>query len=259
MRLKEYEKFQEEYISEKPLDVWTSIDKKQAHGGKSVWSYAPQQYGVSNSLELMVPITIPDNLEGYATYLTLSDRLYYDAKFRASFMLGQQGTFGFVFRYIDQFNYYTFEISKTKDNGSIRILKMSQGYEVVLREDEQGGAMMNTWYDVQVKFIQRTIEVRWGVHAPGNMPDDETYGPEDDDMPLAFEVKDGDFSQGSVGFGVNGCMQGVRFTRIEVKPLECSDPNEEQGSLFVPMDGSRYKENFKEEFSLKWDVYDPVG
>jgi hypothetical protein len=48
------------------------------------------------------------------------------------------------------------------------------------------------------------------------MPDDDTYGPEDDKMPIAFEVKDGDFIQGSIGFAVNRCTQGVSFTRIEV-------------------------------------------
>jgi hypothetical protein len=42
---------------------------------------------VSNSLGIVEKYEIPDGVSGYAGYITLQDRLYYDFKFRASFVL----------------------------------------------------------------------------------------------------------------------------------------------------------------------------
>lgn len=39
MRLKEFEKFQEEFISDKPEDVWDTFLIKSSKGGKPVWTY----------------------------------------------------------------------------------------------------------------------------------------------------------------------------------------------------------------------------
>jgi hypothetical protein len=44
-----------------------------------------------------------------------------------------------------------------------------------------------------------------------------------------------------------------------VKPLECSDPNDVVGSIYTPAEGSRYKEDFENEFSMKYDTFDPEG
>jgi hypothetical protein len=97
---------------------------KQANGGQSDWSYAPQVMGVANTIENTVNIKIGDKVHGFASYLTLQNRLYYDAKFRASAVLGSEGTFGMIFRFIDQFNFYAFRIIKKGGEGKIQILKM---------------------------------------------------------------------------------------------------------------------------------------
>lgn len=70
------------------------------------------------------------------------------------------------------------------------------------------------WYDVQIKYVKRQIEVKFGLNSPSNKPDEKTFGPLDDQLPLVFEVKDGDFAQGSCGFATDGTTQGAYFTRI---------------------------------------------
>jgi len=40
--------------------------------------------------------------------LTIDGRVYYDGLFRASVLLGNEGSYGLLFRYIDPFNYYAF-------------------------------------------------------------------------------------------------------------------------------------------------------
>jgi len=64
--------------------------------------------------------------------------------------------------------------------------------------------MMNLWYDIKIKFVQRRISVRWSVHSTNNMPNDQTYGPDDDNMEEVFDVKDGDFAAGTIAFGAEG-------------------------------------------------------
>lgn len=36
------------------------------------------------------------------------------------------------------------------------------------------------------------------------MPNDQTYGPDDDNMEEVFDVKDGDFAAGTIAFGAEG-------------------------------------------------------
>jgi len=47
-------------------------------------------------------------LNGFGTHIVLPYRRYFDASFRASALLSHEGSYGLLFRYIDEFNYYAF-------------------------------------------------------------------------------------------------------------------------------------------------------
>jgi hypothetical protein len=38
---------------------------------------------------------------GFATYITIDGRIYYDGIFRASVLLASEGSYGLLFRFID--------------------------------------------------------------------------------------------------------------------------------------------------------------
>jgi len=49
---------------------------------------------------------------------------------------------------------------------------MDAGYFYVLDQQDQGGVMMNVWYDIQITFVKRKLSVKWSVHGNGNNPDE---------------------------------------------------------------------------------------
>jgi len=192
--------------------------------------------------------------DAMASHLFLPYRIYYDGVFRASVVLAHEGSFSLMFRYVDEFNYYAFQVVTEGNTKEIRLIKMEYGEMVVLEKDEQGGVMMNIWYDISIRFVQRDLEVRWAVHSPGNMPDDKTFGPLDDDMPVALSTSDGFLSSGTIAFGTEGTDQGIAFTRIQMVPLDCSDPNNKEVTIYIPPEASRYKETAQNVFGLVWLV-----
>jgi len=40
----------------------------------------------------------------------LPERTYYDAIFRASVVLAHEGTWAMLFRFVDEYNYYAFQV-----------------------------------------------------------------------------------------------------------------------------------------------------
>jgi len=83
---------------------------KRRSGGKSDWTYVTSKFGRSKMIMQNSNLKMPgnDNENGFATFLFLDDRLYFDANFRATVLLPAEGSYGLCFRYIDQFNYYAF-------------------------------------------------------------------------------------------------------------------------------------------------------
>ncbi len=49
-------------------------------------------------------------MDTLATHMYLPERIYYDGTLRASVVLGHLGTYAIMFRYIDEFNYYAFQV-----------------------------------------------------------------------------------------------------------------------------------------------------
>jgi len=88
-----------------------------------------QKFQVPKVLAQTAKLAMPskDSTIGFATLLTIDGRQYYDAKFRATILLANEGTYGMVFRYIDQFNYYAFQVVKIGKIAEIRITKMLYG------------------------------------------------------------------------------------------------------------------------------------
>jgi len=49
--------------------------------------------------------------------------------------LANEGSYGMVFRYIDQFNYYAFQVVKIGKIAEIRLIKMLYGQVYILASD----------------------------------------------------------------------------------------------------------------------------
>lgn len=59
---------------------------------------------------------------------------------------------------------------------------------------DQGGVMINTWYDIQIQYVLKKIEVRFDVHTQSNNPNEKSFGPNDSSMSLVLEAKDASFT-----------------------------------------------------------------
>jgi len=49
-------------------------------------------------------------LDSLAAHMYLPERTYYDAIFRASVVLAHEGTWAMLFRFVDEYNYYAFQV-----------------------------------------------------------------------------------------------------------------------------------------------------
>ncbi len=76
--------------------------------------------------------------------MVLNYKRYYDGKFRVSFLGRATGRVGFAFRYIDQFNYYVFDMQRGP-GGFKRLRKFINGKSVNMAVIKDGGYLEDTW------------------------------------------------------------------------------------------------------------------
>jgi hypothetical protein len=152
--------------------------------------------------------------------------------------------FGIVFRYLDQFNYYVFDMyagSNIKERFK-RVRKVINGKSFDLQKVYDGGYLQDTWYKIYIQLRKNVFRIHMEEESPTNILKEN-----ESKMSLVFEAFDGDFAIGAVGFTSNG-MAGVYFDKFSVEPIECNTPAVEDQYSFIPPKCSRFKENYIADF-----------
>jgi len=182
----------------------------------------------------------------------LKDKLYYDGKFKSAVMAKANGMFSIIFRAIDQENFYTFDCYKDDKHGFKRIRRFKNGVEKTLFKVDDGGFLLDTWYNVIVEMTGYQITIRMDIEKKVEATIEELA-----DMPVVATVGDGTFPGGSIGFAVNK-LQGFYVDDIVVNPSECKKSVQENNPfVFMPKDCSRWSETFGTDINTQWDFSDP--
>jgi hypothetical protein len=96
----------------------------------------------------------------YGTIIYPKNKRFYDFKINVEIMTRNRGSHGVIFRMIDPFNYYAFEINI--NFGYKRIVKVVNGNLQVLNTVFDGGIAQNTWYKVEIKGLKTTFRIKIG-------------------------------------------------------------------------------------------------
>ena len=250
MKYQTYEPYIEKY--ELPLaDVYEVHDFMQATVGPSTWTFSKSDLnGHSNAIGQTSDIQINgDTKERYGSILKLKMKNYYDGKLSVSFLAKDTGRVGFAFRYLDEFNFYAFEMERgdtgQAESGFKRIRKFVNGEPTVLAIENDGGFLQDKWYRIVIDFSFSKFTVKMEEETEKNIsPDFE------DGIAKVIEGFDGDFAQGGFAFLVNS-MAGAYFDRFSVKPNKCiNQMKSEETKIFLPPTCSRFKESFFTDLSF---------
>lgn len=147
LKYQRYDSFEEKYDLE-IFDTYKPSDFKQANNGPSNWHFSKSSLnGHATAIGQTSAITISVDLkERYATHLKFKFRNYFDGVLRVSFLGKEQGRIGVAFRYLDQFNFYVFEMFRGADgSGFKRIRKFVNGEPTVLATEKDGGYLQDKW------------------------------------------------------------------------------------------------------------------
>ena len=147
LKYQRYDAFEEKYDLE-IFDTYKSLDFKQANNGPSSWHFSKSSLnGHATAIGQTSAMTINVDLkERYATHLKFKFRNYFDGVLRVSFLGKEQGRVGIAFRYLDQFNFYVFEMFRGADgSGFKRIRKFVNGEPTVLATEKDGGYLQDKW------------------------------------------------------------------------------------------------------------------
>lgn len=241
LKYQKYEPYTEKYDLEL-ADMYDTHDLAQSSNKPSKWYFSKASLnGHATAIAQTSNIQISGDIkERPASLLRLKSKNYYDGRIAVSVLAKDTGRIGIVFRYLDQFNYYVFEMQRgTTDSGYKRIRKFVNGEPTVLRTENDGGYLQDKWYRVIVEFTLGKFVVKMEEESEKNLLEDY-----EGQMTKVLEAYDGDFAQGGFGFTVNA-MAGVYFDHFSVKPLKCVDQSiKTNEQLFVPPSCNRFKENF---------------
>jgi len=106
-----HETYELDYISS-----YSVLDSAKAKNGPSKWGYTksdvfPHKQALSQDKDISCgqDFKSPSG-ECTATINSIKYKKFYDFKLTLDFKVRKQGFFGFIFRQIDQYNYYSFDI-----------------------------------------------------------------------------------------------------------------------------------------------------
>jgi len=92
---------------------------------------------------------------------------------------------GIVFRMIDAFNYYAFELNI--ERGYKRITKVEDGAMTIIKRIDDGGTTQNAWFKVEITGSNNKFKIKMG--------EDKKYK-KYDHLPVVFEFVEEAFVQG---------------------------------------------------------------
>lgn len=119
------------------------------------------------------------------TIITPKGRRYYDFSLKVDVMTRSRGSFGVVFRMVDNFNLLAFEFNI--ENGYKRVIRIQNGQIHVLKIIYDGGISQNNWFKVLIKAQKNKFIIRCG--------DSKKYS-NYNATPIVFEFEDITFPKG---------------------------------------------------------------
>ena len=241
MKYQKYEPYIENYDL-KLEDVYEVHDMAQASSGPSKWSFSKDDLnGHATAIGQTSDIQINgDPKERFASVLKLKMKNFFDGRIRVSLLAKDTGRIGIAFRYLDEFNYYVFEMERGNGgSGFKRLRKFVNGESTVLAVENDGGYLQDKWYRIILDFALSSFTIKMEEENAKNVqPDFE------DQMPKVLQGFDGDFAEGGFAFLVNS-MAGVYFDKFSVSTSKCIDQAKNPDvNTYVPHSCSRFKESF---------------
>lgn len=221
------------------------FNSKKGKGKPSKWEFYP--YNIDGHAKVIKQEnSFMDSRTG--SHLFVKDKDYYDLELKASFFLKDNNSFGILFRYIDPYNYYIFEVSN-QDKGFKRVRKFVKGIPKIIDFKNDGGFIQETWYNVKIRAQQSFIYIYMTDRTGDNM--EKLYE-------LQFKIIDNEIVHGSIAFASSG-ISFMLLDNITVNPLQCTNFDDTERDKQIPITPScpRYFENFKNGFSERWKVVDP--
>ena len=91
-------------------------------------------------------ITIPDKVG--ASFISVSNRQYYDFKLEVDILFKSEGQAGVAFRYKDPYNFYAFIINRNQ--GYKSVVRVRHGVRSELKRVVDGGIVTNYWHRVTI-------------------------------------------------------------------------------------------------------------
>lgn len=181
-----------------------------------------------------------DNRTG--SHLIIKHRYYKDFQLETNVIIhDDSNTFGICYRYINEYNYYIFELSAT-NGGYTRIRRFVDGNGIELAKINNSGFIMDIWYDIKIRCIVNICEIYLRER--------------NDKYELIFKNEDTYFKKGKIAFASQG-IKNLLINNISITPIQCKDIyhtytfNNNQSSCI------EYTETFDNEFMERWYVNDP--
>lgn len=174
----------------------------------------------------------------------LINKEYFDFKFESDILFKSQGVGGIAFRVKDEFNYYAFIIDKIL--GYKAIAKVQNNKVILLKTVNDGGILINNWHTVSITVRAGLISVYIYDKESAQRTTSEKR----------LEVEDYTFTNGSVGFFVNG-LEGFFFDEFKITPIKCFSAW--QPIPFVEINNNFsniYYEDFSGSFNSKYTIID---
>ena len=253
MKYQKYEPYIENYDF-KLEDVYEVHDMAQASSGPSKWSFNKDALnGHATAIGQTSDIQINgDHKERFASVLKLKPKTFFDGRLRVSLLAKDTGRIGIAFRYLDEFNYYVFEMERGNGgSGFKRLRKFVNGEPTILAVENDGGYLQDKWYRIVLDFTLSSFTIKMEEESVKNVqPDFE------DQMPKVLQGFDGDFAEGGFAFLVNS-MAGVYFDKFMVSTTKCIDQSKNPDiNTYVPHSCSRFKESYFTDINFLYFLKD---
>ena len=120
-----------------------------------------------------------------ASFYVLQNKDFFDFRLNLDIMTINENLIGIVFRFRDEYNYYSFELNQK--SGYKRLIRVSDGRYHKIAEVHDGGLYQNEWFKVQIRVKNSNIIIRFGQDNTN-----EKYNA----LPVVFNLEDQELRKG---------------------------------------------------------------
>lgn len=174
-------------------EIWRTIDKKSASNKPSnviicikiKWIVSSINLnGRSQAIYQSSKIEV-NSKHRPASFYVLQNKDFFDFRLNLDIMTISEHLIGIVFRFRDEYNYYSFEFNQK--SGYKRLVKVSDGRYKKIAEVRDGGLYQNDWFKIQIRIKNSNIIIRFGQDKKY-----EKYST----LPIVFNLDDQELRKG---------------------------------------------------------------